>query len=109
MRTTHRWDHKSAVIRVEGLKRPVRALHIADVHMGLIDERDSEHVEICQGLGERFHPRYPPLPRRRRKPLVGAIYGWTRLRGRIQTDRMAAIVARIAYLIRTSLPFSAEV
>ncbi len=58
MRITHQWDAKSATIRVEGLKQTTRILHIADVHLGLIDGRDEEHLEICQDLGERFHPRH---------------------------------------------------
>ena len=58
MKTTHQWNRASAIVRVEGLKQSVRTLHIADVHLGLIDERDAEHLDICKNLGERFHPRH---------------------------------------------------
>ena len=58
MRITHQWDATSATIRVEDLKQSVQILHIADVHLGLIDERDVEYLEICKDLGQRFHPRH---------------------------------------------------
>ncbi len=57
MRITHTWTDDSATIGIEGLDRPVRVLHVADSHLGLIDERDREHLEACKDFRERFGSR----------------------------------------------------
>ena len=71
MRALHSWKDGSATILVEGLQRPLRVLHITDVHLGLIDERDGEYIAQCQGCEERFLHRHQnvdehgrPLPAR---------------------------------------------
>lgn len=58
MRVVHEWNHEKATIRVEGLTTSTRVLHISDAHMGLIDDRDPEELEACQGRGDRFHDRH---------------------------------------------------
>ncbi len=58
MRITHYWNENRATIRVEGLTTPVKALMAADLHIGLIDERDPERNEKFAGLAERFHARH---------------------------------------------------
>jgi hypothetical protein len=58
MRVTHEWDDDHAVIRVDSLPRPVTLLHVADVHLGVIDERDADWQPTCEGLGARFHHRH---------------------------------------------------
>ncbi len=58
MHVIHEWNDQKALIRVEGLKDSVHALHISDTHMGLIDERDAPKLDRCRGMGERFHTRH---------------------------------------------------
>ena len=58
MRITHSWTDSSATISVEGLIRPVRLLHVTDTHMGLIDDRDPEHLATCRGFADRFLHRH---------------------------------------------------
>lgn len=58
MQVIHEWNDQKAHIRVEGLRSNVRALHISDTHMGLIDERDATELDRCRGMGERFHSRH---------------------------------------------------
>jgi len=58
MRITHSWTDATATISVEGLTRPVRLLHVTDTHMGLIDDRDPEHVATCRGFANRFLHRH---------------------------------------------------
>ena len=57
MRTTHKWSDETATICVEGLDQTVRMLHVTDSHIALIDDRDAEHIEACQGACERFESR----------------------------------------------------
>ena len=57
MRMTHKWTDETATIHVEGLDQTVRMLHITDSHIALIDDRDTEHIEACQGACERFASR----------------------------------------------------
>ena len=49
MRATHKWSDDTATICVEGLNQTVRMLHVTDSHIALIDDRDAEHIEACQG------------------------------------------------------------
>jgi len=58
MRVTHGWEGNRALIRVEGLRQSVKALHLGDLHMAVVDERDSDRLEVCVGKGERFHHRH---------------------------------------------------
>ena len=57
MRITHKWTDDTATIHVEGLHQTVRMLHVTDSHIALIDDRDAEHIEACQGACERFASR----------------------------------------------------
>lgn len=58
MRTTHTATDNATSIKVEGMEaEAVRLLHVADSHLGLIDERDAEHLEACAGTSERFGTR----------------------------------------------------
>ena len=58
MRTTHTTAEDTVIIKVEGLGMDaVRLLHVTDSHLGLIDERDAEHLEACAGTSERFGAR----------------------------------------------------
>lgn len=57
MRITHKWSDNTATICIEGLQQTVRMLHITDSHIALIDDRDPEHIEACQGACERFESR----------------------------------------------------
>jgi len=58
VRVTHDVDGNRAVIRVEGLSQTVKALHLGDLHMGIVDERDADRLEVTEGQGERFHHRH---------------------------------------------------
>ena len=58
MRVTHEWEGNRITIRVEGLRQSVKALHLSDLHLGVVDERDSDWLEVCSGKGERFHHRH---------------------------------------------------
>lgn len=58
MRITHDQEGNRAVIRVEGLRQSVKALHLGDLHMAVVDERDSDRLEVCTGKGERFYHRH---------------------------------------------------
>ena len=58
MRVTHHWEGNRVVIRVEGLRQSVKALHLGDLHMGVVDERDPDRLAVCTGKGERFHHRH---------------------------------------------------
>ncbi len=58
MRITHSWTDHDALISVEGLSRSIRILHVADTHMGLIDNRDPEHVATLRGFADRFLDRH---------------------------------------------------
>ncbi len=58
MRVTHDWEGNRVVIRVEGLRQSVKALHLGDLHMAVVDERDSDRLDVCTGKGERFHHRH---------------------------------------------------
>ena len=57
MRMTHKWNDDTATIYIEGLDQMVRMLHVTDSHIALIDDRDAEHIEACQGACERFESR----------------------------------------------------
>ena len=58
MKATHHREGNRVVIRVEGLRQSVKALHLDDLHMGVVDERDPDRLEVCAGKGERFHHRH---------------------------------------------------
>ena len=58
MRVTHDWQGNRVTIRVEGLRRSVRALHLGDLHLGVVDDRDPDRLEVSTGKGERFHHRH---------------------------------------------------
>ena len=47
MRVIHSFTDDSAVIRIEGLAKPVRMLHLTDTHLRFFDERDGERYEGC--------------------------------------------------------------
>lgn len=49
MRITYTWDDETANIGVQGLQTTVRVLHVTDAHIALIDERDAQFAEACQG------------------------------------------------------------
>jgi predicted MPP superfamily phosphohydrolase len=58
LRVTHSFTGDSAIIRIEGLAKPVRMLHLTDTHLRFYDERDGENfqacVDYCQRI-EKFH------------------------------------------------------
>ena len=58
MRVTHQWTDDRARVRVEGLRNTVRALHVADTHLGLIDDRDADFLDTCRDLAARFRKRH---------------------------------------------------
>ena len=58
MRITHEWNEETTLIRVEGLRQAVKALHVADVHLGIIDDRDEEFIDIHRELAVRFQERH---------------------------------------------------
>jgi 3',5'-cyclic AMP phosphodiesterase CpdA len=58
MRVTHEWEGNRVTIRVEGLRQSVKALLVGDLHLGVVDERDPDRIEVCSGMGERFHHRH---------------------------------------------------
>ena len=47
MRITHSFTDDGATIRIEGLARPVRMLHLTDTHLQFFDERDGESYDSC--------------------------------------------------------------
>ena len=58
MRITHEVNEETELIRVEGLRQAVRALHVADVHLGIIDDRDADFLEEHRDLAVRFQERH---------------------------------------------------
>ncbi len=54
MRVTHAWTDDAATIHLSGLQRPVRMLHVTDVHCALLDERDARHEDACRDYCQRF-------------------------------------------------------
>ncbi len=52
-------DEQQAVIRVEGLKRPMTLMHITDSHMAAADERDPEALESATKVQELFQKLTP--------------------------------------------------
>ena len=54
MRATHSYTDGTATIRIQGLRAPVRMLHLTDSHLHLFDERDGERVEACVDFCGRF-------------------------------------------------------
>ncbi|MBI3832543.1 MAG: metallophosphoesterase [Planctomycetes bacterium] len=54
MRIIHEWTETTATIRIEGLKRSLRVLHLTDTHLNLIDERDPAHLEACKDREAKF-------------------------------------------------------
>ncbi len=58
MRITHEFNDGIALIRVEGLQRTTRVLHVADVHIGFIDSRDAAFVDVHRDLATRFQERH---------------------------------------------------
>lgn len=46
MKITHCWTEETAAIRIAGLTAPVRMLHVTDVHVALLDNRDAGQVEV---------------------------------------------------------------
>ncbi len=57
MRVTHSWTDKTATIRLEGLAKPIRMVHITDTHVALIDNRDAEYKEASQSSCETFRTK----------------------------------------------------
>lgn len=47
-RITHAWTDTTAIIGVEGLKSPVRVLHVTDAHLVLLDKRDQEYESATE-------------------------------------------------------------
>ncbi|MCW8133130.1 MAG: metallophosphoesterase [Planctomycetota bacterium] len=54
MRIVHESTETTATIRIEGLRAPVRVLHLTDTHLNLCDERDAAHRELSRGREEKF-------------------------------------------------------
>ncbi len=54
MKATHSFTDDSAVIRLEGLTRPVRMLHLTDTHLHFYDERDGERFHGCVEYTKRI-------------------------------------------------------
>ena len=54
MRITHSWSDTTATIRVEGLRRTVRVLHVTDSHICLIDQRNAEYLEKNTQYRDKF-------------------------------------------------------
>ncbi|HJN30627.1 MAG TPA: metallophosphoesterase [Candidatus Latescibacteria bacterium] len=54
MKATHSFTDDSAVIRLEGLTRPVRMLHLTDTHLRFYDERDGERFHGCVEYTKRI-------------------------------------------------------
>jgi len=54
MRVIHSFTDDSAVIRLEGLKKPVRMLHLTDTHLRFYDERDGENFQACVDYCQRI-------------------------------------------------------
>ena len=54
MKATHSFTDDSAVIRLEGLTRPVRMLHLTDTHLRFYDERDGERFQGCVEYTKRI-------------------------------------------------------
>jgi hypothetical protein len=54
MRVIHSFTDDSAVIRIEGLAKPVRMLHLTDTHLRFFDERDGERYEGCVTYTKRI-------------------------------------------------------
>ena len=50
----HTHTETSARIAVQGLEKPLRVLHITDLHLNLHDERDEEHVARLEGRHKTF-------------------------------------------------------
>ena len=57
MRITHSFTDDSATIRIEGLARPVRMLHLTDTHLQFFDERDGENYDACVDYCRRYAKR----------------------------------------------------
>lgn len=45
MNATHEWTEQTANIAIEGLERPVRVLHLTDVHFRYLDERNAGRTD----------------------------------------------------------------
>ena len=54
MRVIHSFTDDSAVIRLEGLTKPVRMLHLTDTHLRFYDERDGENFQACVDYCQRI-------------------------------------------------------
>ena len=52
-------DESATVIRIEGLERDLRILHVTDSHMAEGDDRDPEAAELVTDFGARFAERTP--------------------------------------------------
>lgn len=53
-RITHSFTDDTAVIRLEGLAKPLRMLHLTDTHLRFFDERDGEKFHGCVDYTERI-------------------------------------------------------
>ncbi len=58
MKVTHSFTDDSAVIRMEGLARPVRMLHLTDTHLRFYDERDGEKFQACVEYTKRIEEHH---------------------------------------------------
>ncbi|MCZ6676051.1 MAG: metallophosphoesterase, partial [Candidatus Poribacteria bacterium] len=56
MQVTHTLTDEMTTICIEGLHRTVRMLHITDLHLALIDDRDADHIPACADACQRFEP-----------------------------------------------------
>ncbi|HTL53918.1 MAG TPA: metallophosphoesterase [Planctomycetota bacterium] len=57
MRITHSWTDETATIRVSGLQKPLRVLHVTDSHVSLVDPDDAAHLEKATPHREKFSKR----------------------------------------------------
>ena len=55
MRVAHSWADKKAEIRVEGLERPLRVLHMSDSHVfSPADEEDSAYRDAATSYRDHY-------------------------------------------------------
>ena len=51
---THTYTDQAVTIKIDGLSRPVRMLHLTDVHLLHYDNRDADHADPCREFCSRF-------------------------------------------------------
>ncbi len=57
MRFIHGWTEDTTTIAVEGLQQTVRMLQVTDSHIALIDQRDSDYMEVCADYCKRMRTK----------------------------------------------------